>query len=98
MRKDQLEPIGDYIRQGRHVFHILPELYDDDTGYQAVAAVEGLQGLYQTRLYCGHDYEMAVWYATQKNLFMGIGVKTAAKIIHGAFVGTFLQARNRLPI
>jgi hypothetical protein len=98
MEKEQYDPIGDNFRQGRHVFHILPELYEDDSGYQAVAAVEGLQGFYQTRLYCGHDYEMAVWYAAQKNLSMGIDAKTATEIIQNAFANTPLQSWNKLPI
>ena len=88
----------DYVRSGRYAFHILPELYDPDKGYLAVTAVEGLSGFYQSNLFCGHDYEMAVWYANQKNLSMGIDTKTATKIINAAFALTPLQNWNHLPI
>lgn len=88
----------DYIRGGRHVLYILPELYTIQKGYQAVTAVEGLSGFYGTNLFCGHDYEMAVWYIKQKNLKLGIDAKVATEIINGAFAFTPLQPWNVLPM
>jgi hypothetical protein len=93
-----MESYEDYVRSGRFAFHILPELYRPDKGYQAVTAVEGLTGFYQSNLFCGHDYEIARWYAQRKNEEMGINAKTATEIINGAFAMTPLQPWNRLPI
>ena len=96
-KRDKM-PFDDYVRSGRYVFHILPELYDPDKGYLAVTAVEGLAGFYQSNLFCGHDYEMAVWYAQQKNNDLGIDAKTATTIINKAFEHTSLEPWNNLPI
>lgn len=80
---------------GRHVFFILPERFDPEHGYIAVTAVEGFAGIYASALYCGHDYETAIWYANQKNLFLGIDPETAAMIITNA---TQYHGINKRPI
>lgn len=88
----------DYLRRGRFVFAILPELYRPETGYMAVTVAEGFLGFYQSKLFCGHDYEMALWYAQHKNEEMGISAKVATKMINDAFALTPLQPWNALPL
>ena len=95
MRKKDQVFIPDCIRRGRHALWIMPEEFDPQHGYVAIAAVEGIPGVYRTKLYCGFDYEMAVWYTDRKNLSMGIDTKVASAIIISAMGNWPL---NDLPI
>lgn len=86
------------MRSGRHAFFIIPELYTEEKGYVAVTVVEGLDWFYPSNLYCGHDYEMAVWYANQKNLSLGIDANTATMIIRAATTERMGGVWNTRPI
>lgn len=89
---------AEIMRVGRFAFVVLPEFYTKEKGYFALTAMEGAQGLYTSKLFCGHDYEMAVWYANQKNKSLGIDPETASRIIEAACLPITGAPQNDRPI
>lgn len=77
----------------RQVFFVLPEEFEEENGYRGLVAIENCYGLIRTKLFFGYDYDMALWYANRKNLFLGITPKTATRIIKNAMVPHAINSR-----
>jgi len=50
---------------------ILPELYYPDRGYALATIWQNLQGVFETRFFCGHDLELAIEFANELNISRG---------------------------
>jgi len=81
--------------QAECLFVILPELYNPDRGYELSTVWPGLPGTYGTGFYCGHDLDLAIEWANEKNIERGHTpdfVTTALEMVTGLSYIPFFNA------
>lgn len=56
------------LNKERFMFIILEMFYDPENGYKVMVKYENDPDLHSTSLYWGHDYDLAIEYAFERNI------------------------------